>query len=168
MELLDLLKERYSCRKFKNQPVEQEKIEKIIEAGRIAPTACNNQPQRILVIKSKEGLEKLQRCKFSRFNEQLAFLISYDKSECWVREFDKHKSGDIDASIVATHMMLEAKSLGIDSTWIMHFLPEAIKEEFEFGENIVPVALLVMGYADMKPSKLHYDKKNTDETVRYI
>ena len=73
MDFLELAKDRYSVRKFLSREVEQEKIDKILEAGNVAPTACNFQPQVIYVIKSSRGLEKLQKCKFSYFGDTLAF-----------------------------------------------------------------------------------------------
>ena len=167
MDFLELAKDRYSVRKFLSREVEQEKIDKILEAGNVAPTACNFQPQVIYVIKSSRGLEKLQKCKFSHFGETLAFLICYDEKKCWFRSFDNKPSGEIDASIVATHMMIEAWNEGIGSTWIMHFDPEAIKTEFDIPTNVIPVCLLVMGYADStyQPSKLHFENKDKKDII---
>ncbi len=169
-ELLDLLKERSSVRSFKDDKIEQEKIDKILEAAKLAPTACNKQPQKIYVINTKDGLAKLQKCKHQHFNEQAAFLVCYDEDECWEREYDNHKSGEVDASIVTTYMMLEAESLGLSSTWIMHFIPEAVITEFELEKNIIPVALLVVGYKvdDYKPSQAHNTRKDVNEFCKKI
>ncbi len=167
MDFLELAKDRYSVRKFLSREVEQEKIDKILEAGNVAPTACNFQPQVIYVIKSNRGLEKLQKCKFSHFGETLAFLVCYDEKKCWFRSFDNKPSGEIDASIVATHMMIEAWNEGIGSTWIMHFDPEAIKTEFDIPTNVIPVCLLVMGYPDKtyQPSKMHFENKGKNDII---
>ena len=162
---IDLATSRYSVRSFSNQEVEDEKIALILKAGQIAPTACNNQPQKIYVIKSKEALAKLQKCKTSHFNEQVAFLITYDKNSCYVRDYDGKNSGDIDCAIVATHMMLQAKDINVGSTWIMNFMADVICQEFSLPDNIIPVALLVMGYEseDVKINPRHYQKKNIDD-----
>ena len=162
MELLDLLKQRTSVRKFTDEKVEQEKIDKIIEAGCVAPTACNLQPQRILVIDDQDGLDKWRKCTHCHFNEQLVFIIGYDKTECWVREFDGKTSGNIDGAIVATHMMLEATSLGVGSTWVMYFIPEAVRTEFALPESWEDVAVLACGYpaSDAPISKGHLNKKD--------
>lgn len=170
MNFSDLAKERYSVRKFAPLAVEKEKIVKILEAGRIAPTACNNQPQKIYVMQSKESLEKLQNCKFSHFGETLAFLICYDRNICWNRKCDGKASGDIDAAIVSTHMMLQACELGIGSTWVMNFLPDVVREEFSLPESEEPVSLLVMGYAaeDAKPYENHEKKKLIEDIAQYI
>lgn len=169
MDFLDLAKARYSVRKFKKQEVPQKIIDKIIEAGMIAPTGCNNQPQRIIVVKSKEGLEKLYECTRCHFEAPLIFIVCYNKDECWYRPYDKKGCGDIDASIVTTHMMLEAWEQGIGSCWVMHYRPERIKKAFNLPDNIESTALLVMGYAEdgVTPAQLHSDSKKVEDIVRY-
>lgn len=170
MDFFELAQQRYSVRKFSSRPVEQEKVDAILRAGQIAPTACNNQPQRIYVIQSKQALEALQKCKFSHFGETLAMLVCANTDECWVRKVDGKNSADVDASIVTTHMMLQAQALGIGSTWVMSFIPEAMKEEFHLPHNVEPIALLVMGYAaeDAAPSERHSQSKDLSETVQYL
>lgn len=170
MEYEELIRERYSVRKFRREKVEQEKVEKILQAGAVAPTACNKQPQHIYVIQSKEMLAKLRKCTSSHFHCTLAMLICYDSKESWVRGYDKHKSGEVDATIVTTQMMLEAHSLGVGSTWVMHFNPEAIREEFSMPNQYEPVSILVMGYPaeDAAPSPSHSSKKELCQTVTYL
>lgn len=167
MDFTQLAEQRYSVRSFSDKPVEQEKINLILEAGRLSPTACNRQPQRVLVLQSPESLEKLRRCWNGRFHETLAMLVCFDDSECWQRDYDGKKSGDVDASIVAVHLMLKASELGIGSTWVMHFNPEAVKEEFNLPDNIIPVALLPMGYPadNAGPAAFHSSKKPLEQTV---
>lgn len=169
MDILELMKKRYSVRTYLEKSVEEEKINKIIEAGIVAPTACNNQPFRIYVIKSKDGLEKIHKCIFRHNYFPLAILVTYKEDEAWNREFDDKSSGEVDASIVTTHMMLEASNLGLGSCWIMHFIPEAVKEEFKLEEEI-PCALLTIGYPkeDSVPSQMHFNKKDKKEIVREV
>lgn len=169
MEFLELAKQRYSVRSFSDKKVEKEKVERILESGRVAPTACNNQPQRVLVVQSGEALERWRRCTRCHFNEQLVLITCYNRDEIWHRSYDDHDSGDVDASIVTTHLMLEAWEQGIGSTWIMFFDPEAVRAEFNLPENIVPVSALAMGYAaeDCKPSDRHGSKKEASETIIY-
>jgi len=169
-DFITLANSRFSVRSFSDKKVEQQKIDLILRAGQVAPTACNKQPQKIYVLQSDEALKTLQKCKFSHFGETLAFLICYDASECWTREFDGKASGDIDASIVATHMMLEAWELGIGSTWIMHFIPEAIIDEFNLPDSVVPVCILVMGYPAQEavPSTQHGMKKDLKDMVTVL
>lgn len=168
-EFMSLITDRFSVRKFEEKPVEQDVIDKILKAGHLAPTACNIQPQRILVINSKDSLSKLQECTKCHFNAPAAMLVCYDKNECWQRKYDDKLSGEIDAAIVTTHMMLEATALGIGSTWVMHFNPMEMRKQFEIPDNIEPVSLLVMGYPsdDAKPFPGHLEFKNIDEIVSY-
>lgn len=156
-DFMQLAAARYSVRKFSKQPIEKDVMRRILAVGHLAPTACNRQPQRILVIDSAENLEKLKRCTNSHFDAPCALLVCHDKDACWKREYDKKPSGDIDAAIVTTQMMLEAFAQGVGSTWVMHFIPEAVRAEFAVPENYEPTALLVMGYPaeDAKPSPGH-------------
>lgn len=169
MDFLTLAEERYSVRKFTDEPVKTEDLNKILHAGYVAPTACNRQPQRILVINSKEAVAKLKKCTKCHFNAPTALLICYDKNECWERTYDGKSSGDIDASIVTAHMMLEAHSIGVGTTWVMHFIPEAIREEFVLTENLNPTALLVMGYPapDAEPFPGHSEFRPMENLVFY-
>ncbi|MBU5455299.1 nitroreductase family protein [Caproiciproducens sp. MSJ-32] len=169
MDFLKLAKERYSVRKFSDKKVEKEKLDMILEAGRLAPTAVNFQPQRILVINSEENLEKLKLCTRYHFDAPLALLICYDSTVSWKRSYDKKEMGEVDASIVTTHMMLQAAELGLGTTWVGHFDPEAIKEKFELPEYLVPVAILPMGYPseDSKPNPLHEKRYEINKTVYY-
>ena len=170
MDFLKLAEDRFSVREFSDKKVEKDVIEKILKAGQVAPTACNRQPQRIFVIESEEALAKFRKCTRSHFNAPLAILVCFDKEECWTRDYDGKSSGDIDASIVCTHMMLEAANLGIGSTWVMYFIPEAVREEFQLTDSLEPTALLVMGYPkeDVTPNPLHYKTKSIEDTVTYL
>lgn len=169
LDFLELVEKRYSVRSFSDKPVENSTIEKILRAGQVAPTACNRQPQRILVINSDDGLKRLMKCTECHFSAPAAMIICYNKEECWKRSYDGKVSGDIDASIVTTHMMLEAASLGVGTTWVMHFIPEAVKCEFEVPDSIEPVTILVMGYpsSDAKPAPGHSEIKPIEDTVLY-
>ena len=169
MNFLKLAADRYSVRKFIDKAVEPDIINKILEAGHLAPTACNRQPQRILVINSQECLSKLRKCTVCHFDAPVAMLICYDKDECWKRAYDGKTSGDIDASIVTTYMMLAASSLGIGTTWVMHFIPEAVRDEFSIPTNIEPVALLVMGYPapDAEPFPGHSEFRAMKDLISY-
>ncbi len=169
MEFLKLATDRYSVRKFSEKHIEKEVIDKILEAAQIAPTGCNYQPQRILVINNTESLAKLKECTRCHFDAPCAILVCYCKDECWTRPYDGSRSGIVDASIVTTHMMLQAWELGIGSTWVMHFNPFKIREAFEIPDDIEPVALLVMGYPspDALPNERHTVYRPIEETVFY-
>lgn len=138
---------RYACRKYLSRQVEPEKLELILEAGRVAPTGANRQPQRLVVVQSKEGMERLARCTRD-FGAPTAVIVCADTSEAWTRKYDGKNISDIDASIVTDHMMLAAASLNLDTLWICMFKPEAVREEFALPANVEPVNILLIGYGD--------------------
>ena len=169
MEFTELIKKRYSVRKFKNTKIKKETIKLILEAGRLAPTATNSQPQRILVMESDESLNKLKLCTTCHFDAPLALLICYDKESSWRRKYDNYDMGVVDASIVVTHMMLQIANLGLGSTWVGHFNPKLIIEHFSLPDNFLPVAILPIGYlaTDSFPSPTHDIRYSLDHTVFY-
>lgn len=167
MDFEQLINERYSVRNFKPEHLPQEVIDKILAAGHIAPTGCNYQPQRILVLNTDESIAKLQNCTKCHFGAPSAILVCYNKNESWERRYDKALSAPIDAVIVATHMMLAAHNIGVGCCWVMHFDPFAMRKTFNIPENVEPVALLVMGYPseDAKPLPLHYQSRPISEVI---
>jgi nitroreductase len=170
MSFKELAAARYSTRQFKNTPVEREKIDLVLEAARLAPTAANKQPQRILVITGEEALAKVDKCTACRFAAPLVFLVGYDTDKCWVRDkYDRAKSGEIDASIVTTHMMLQAADIGLGTTWVMHFDPVKTREEFGLPASIIPVAFLPAGYPadDAAPSDRHALREPGEKLTAY-
>ncbi len=169
-DFLSLAHARYSVRKFTDEPVTAEHLEKIIEAGLIAPTACNLQPFRIFIISTQAGLEKLRACTKCDFGTKTALLVCASREESWKRPFDGASAGWVDASIVTTHMMMEAADLGVGSTWVMWFDPEAARREFELPEDLEPVAFLVMGYPapDAAPAKGHSAFRPDSELIRRV
>lgn len=168
-DFLKLAKKRYACRKYFDKQVEPEKLAQILEAGRVAPTGANRQPQRLVVVQSKEGMERLARCTRD-FGAPLAIIVCADTSEAWTRKYDGKVIGDIDASIVTDHMMLAAMSLGLDTLWICMFKPEAVREEFSLPPHVEPVNILLIGYGDgipADPDRHDTLRKPLDETVFY-
>ncbi|MDR0401191.1 MAG: nitroreductase family protein [Treponema sp.] len=164
MTFAELTAARYSVRNFLDKPVEQEKIGLILEAARRAPTAANRQPQRILILDRPEDLARMDRCTGCRFGAPLAFLVCYDLSAAWTRNYDHEHSGWVDASIVATHMMLQAADLDLGTTWVMWFDPAKTRLEFKVPEHIVPAAFLPTGYPapGASPSPQHGDRLPLD------
>lgn len=169
MEFLELAKKRYSVREFENKPVEKEKLDKILEAGRIAPTACNFQPQRILVIQDKEQIEKLKKSTRFTFDAPVILMICADTTKSWTRKYDNKNHADIDVSIVTTHMMLQAAELGIGTTWVCSFNPQQIKEDFYVPEGYEVINLLPMGYPKKGniANQMHNDRLEINKTVFY-
>ena len=169
MEFTTLIEERYSVRSFKPEHLPREVLEKILAAGHKAPTGCNYQPQRILVLNTDESIEKLRACTKCHFGAPTALLVCHNTAESWVRPYDGALSSPVDAVIVATHMLLAAHNEGVGGCWVMHFDPAAMRQTFAIPNGIEPAALLVMGYPaeNAKPLPLHFKTRPITETVVY-
>jgi nitroreductase len=177
MDFMEISKKRMTVRNFAPTPVEEEKIEKILESGRWAPTAVNGQPQRILVLDTPEALGKVREfCTFGYdkkyadlakecddkahgsnvfyYGAPLVLFVCYDKTACWTHPQSGKSSGATDSTIVATHMMLEAASLDLGTVWISYFDEEKARELLNLPENWQPVCMLYVGYPaeDFKPN----------------
>lgn len=170
MNFSDVIKERYSCKKFSERQVEEEKLQKILQAGRLAPTAKNLQEQRIYVIRSAEGLAKVDKLTPCRYGASTVLAVAFDKNNVFVYPGGKRDSGIEDATIVATHLMLAAKAEGVDSCWINFFDPEEAAKELGLPEHEEMLMFLDLGYpADgAGPLAPHGQRKDLKETVSYL
>ncbi|MGE5630144.1 MAG: nitroreductase family protein [Caulobacteraceae bacterium] len=169
MSFLEIAKKRYSVRGYQDKKVEEEKLQRILEAGRIAPTGANRQPQRIIVVREKEGFEKLKKAA-NVYNAPLALIVCGNHDEVWRRSYDGKSILDIDAAIVTDHMMLQATEEGLGTVWICYFNPEVIKKEFNLPKNIEPINILAVGYAAGAAASLDRhgkERKPLDSTVFY-
>ena len=167
MDFMELLQKRYSVRNYSAKPVEDEKLKKILEAGRLAPTAVNFQPQKIYVLKSEEAIAKLRSVTRMAYNAPMALLVCYDNTISWKahRFGDDYDGGPMDVDIVTTMMMLQATELGLGSLWVRGYRSKDIEETFELPENIIPVCLLLLGYPAEENSTSHTTRKPLNETV---
>lgn len=171
MTFLELAKARYSVRSFKDQPIENEKLNLILEAGRIAPTACNNQPQKIYVAKSEDARAKLASVCRCTFDAPVILVVCYDRTRDWKNGLMLgYESGETDAAIVCTHMMLQAAELGIGSCWVGWFNADQVSEVLGLPENVTVSALLPIGYAadDAKPAANHTKYREFGDTITEI
>lgn len=167
MDLLTLAKTRCSTRAYTAQKVEPEKRDKILEAARIAPTGVNAQAFRLLVIEQEAGLRKLAEAA-NFYDAPLAIVTIADVENCWHRSFDGKVISDIDASIVSTHMVLEATELGLASLWICRFKADVLREAFGIPAGFEPVNLTVFGYpadALKSPDRHNTERKPLSELV---
>ena len=148
MSFLDLAAERYSVRSYSNQPVEQEKIDLILKAAQLAPTAVNYQPQMIYLLKSNVALAKINRLCRCIYGAPLVFLICSDERKTWKSQTEPgYSAGEMDCSIVCTHMMLEAWEQGLGSVWVRLFNVAEVAKAFDLPPHIKPICLLPVGYA---------------------
>jgi len=147
MKFIDIARQRHSVRSYTNQKVEPEKLERILEAAHVAPTAANLQPVRLLVVQSEEGLEKIGKAA-NLYGAPLAIIACADHDRAWTRPFDGKQTGDIDASILTDHMMLAATELGLGTVWVCYFKPDVLRREFDLPDHWEPVNILAVGYSD--------------------
>ena len=170
MEFQKVIEERFSVRDFSNREVEQNKINEILNAGKLAPTARNNQPQQIYVIKSKEGLEKVKQLTACAFNSPVVFLCCGNKEREIISSISGLSMMQIDVSIVLTHMMLKATDLGLGSCWVCYFKPSDATKLFNLPENIVPYSLLFVGYPSetATPKNWHYSSIEVNDFTTYL
>lgn len=170
MEFDEVIRNRYACKKFDGKAVEREKLDAILEAGRLAPTAKNLQEQRIYVVQSESGLAKIDKLTPCRYGAKTVAVVAFDRNNVFTYPGGTRNSGAEDASIVAAHMMLAAKNEGIDSCWVNFFDPERAAAELGLPENEEVLMFLVLGRAAAGAGPLpgHTRRKEISETVSYI
>ncbi len=168
MDFETVIRDRQATRKYDGRKVDREKLNKILEAGRIAPTAKNLQPIKIYIVESDEGLEKIDKASPCRYGAGTILLICGDKDIAYTK--GDYSTYEMDASIVTTHMMLEATNLGIDSIWVEMFDEKVLRDEFNIPSNLIPCVLLPLGYKtdDCPESPNHNKRKDLDEIVEFV
>lgn len=170
MEFKDVVKNRYACKKFSSKKVDRDVLNNILEAGRLAPTAKNQQEQRIYVVESAEGIEKIDKLTPCRYGSQTILMVCYDKDHTFTYPGQNYDSGVEDATIVATHMMLAATDNLVDSCWVNYLDPDAVKKVFELPESEEVVCFIMLGYADkgVGPLPNHSKRNNLEDSIKFI
>ena len=170
MDFTDVIKNRYSCKKYDGKQISAEQLDSILQAGRLAPTAKNLQGQHIYVVQSAEGLAKIDALTPCRYGAPTVLVVAFDKNNVFVYPDEGCNSGVEDASIVATHMMLAATNAGVDSCWLNFFNPADVAKAFNLPKNEQVLMLLDLGYAaaDFAPLPNHTSRKALTETVKYL
>ena len=171
MSFMNLAQNRYSERFFDTRPMEEEKLNQILEAGRIVPTACNYQPQRFYVLRTPEALEKVRRITPFHYYAPIMLLVCYDADVVWRnprdRYYHNYNSGEQDASIAATTMMYEAEELGIHTVWVRGFDSKSVVDIFKLPKKMIPVMMFAMGYPseESKPNAWHFKRHPLESFV---
>lgn len=170
MEFKEVIKNRFSCKKYGSRRVEAGKLNAILEAGRLAPTAKNLQEQRIYVLQSEEALAKIDKATPCRYGAPTVLVVAYDRINVFTYPGGKKDSGAEDATIVATHMILAAADAGVDSCWLNNFDPDALAKDLGLPENEEILMLMDLGYAaeGSGPLPNHGKRKPLQETVSYL
>ena len=170
MEFSELILNRYSCKKYSDTKVDEEALQAILEAGRMAPTAKNLQEQHIYVVQSKEGLAKIDEATPCRYGAPVCLVVAFHKNNVFTYPGEKRDSGIEDATIVATHMLLAAANQGVDSCWVNFFDPDALAAALHLPEDEEILMIMDLGHAakGVKPLPNHSSRKSLAETVSYI
>ena len=169
MDFLKLCADRYSLRSFSDRPVPEEVLTRILEAGRLAPTAMNLQPQRIFVIRSEEALATMRAVK-KCYGAGTVLMICGDTDAACNRPKVDHCLAEMDCTIVTTQMMLAAQALGVGSCWICAFDVPAMAKAFDLPANLTPYVLLALGYPseEAQPAPRHFERLPLSETVKFL
>ncbi|MGD0782597.1 MAG: nitroreductase family protein [Candidatus Aminicenantales bacterium] len=167
MDFFELIRKRYSVRAYKPDPVEDEKLQQVLEAALLAPTAANRQPFQIVVLKTAGREAELRRI-YSRDWFALAPLVLCAcgiPAQNWVRRDGKNYN-DVDVTIAMDHLILAATNLGLGTCWIAAFDPAAAREILRLPEGVEPIAFTPLGYpADSARPK---QRKALSDIVRYV
>lgn len=167
----ELITQRRSVRKFTDQPIDKETVEKIIESARLAPSAVNFQPWIFYICASDEAKNAVREC-YPRewFHTAPLYIVACgNRDESWKRPADGKDHLDIDIAIAVEHMALKITELGLGSCWVCNFDPKLLAEKLSLDDNIVPVVILPVGYPqETEPDERSKKRKSQNEITRWI
>lgn len=167
MDFFELINKRYSVRAYQSKPVEKEKLQKVLEAATLAPTAANKQPFRFFVIHTQGRESELKRIYGREWFCKAPLVICACSviSEAWTR-MDGKNYADVDTTIAMDHLILAAADQGLGTCWVAAFDPSAAREFLRLSKDEEPVAFTPLGYPadELKPKK----RKALSSIVRYF
>jgi nitroreductase len=167
MEILDLLKNRRSIRSYKQKPVEDEKLMRILDAARLAPSAANMQPLCFIIIKDEKTRQQLKKAydEIWFYTAPLIICACSIPEKAWIRGDGKNYA-DIDTAIAMDHLILAATAEGLATCWIAAFKVSTVKSILKLPVNIEPVAMTPIGYPQETPQQTH--RKPLEEIIKII
>ena len=167
MDFYDVIKQRRSVRGYRSTPVEQEKLARVLEAARLAPTAANRQPIQLYVIRKKELRRRLMEAYSQQWFADAPIIICAcaRPSEAWAR-MDGKSYADVDTTIAMDHLILAATAEGLGTCWIGAFNPERLREVLGIPTELEPVALTPLGYPAAEPGAT--SRKPLDDICEYL
>ena len=170
MNFNEVVTNRYSCRAFASRGVEQEKVDRILEVGRIAPTAVNKQPVHIWAVSDPETLEAIKGVTRSNYGAPLLLIVGCRPADAWVRRYDGKNGAEVDAAIVATYLMLAAENEGLATLWVGSFDPSLLRDILPGTDGYELVAMINVGYPapESQPSAMHGERKTIGELVTFV
>ncbi len=170
MDFLELAQKRYSCRKLEPVEITDDMLAEILEAGRLAPTAVNAQPFKLFSMRSEMAKEAIHASTPYTFGAETFVVVGSEKGNGYRRKSDDLDFALVDATIVATHIMLQIEAMGLATTWVGAFDPNVLKEAFPQMKDLDLVAIFPIGKAasDAKPSVKHDQRKPLDELLETL
>ena len=170
MEFNTVIQNRYSCRAFTSRAVEQEKVDRILESGRIAPTAVNMQPVHVWTVTNPVTLEAIKGVTRSNYGAPLLLVVGCRPADAWVRRYDGKNGAEVDAAIVATYLMLAAENEGLATLWVGSFDPAGLAGILPGTEGYELVVMINVGYPaeESAPSAMHGTRIPMGEFVTWV
>jgi nitroreductase len=152
MELIRAIRERRSIRAYRDEPVEREKLLRVLEAGRLAPSSRNEQEWKFVVVQKKETIEKLYHaCREEGFVKEAPVVIAACGTKADYVMRCGQPAHSIDVSIAVTHMILRAADLGLGTCWLGSFYEDKVKEALGIPPEVRVVAVVTLGYSRFQP-----------------
>jgi nitroreductase len=168
MDFEQLIQHRYSCREYSPDPIDDQVLEKVLKAARLAPTAANMQPFQIIIINTENKQEDLLKIYNKAWFVQPPIVLCACSvpDQAWVRHsYDNENYAIVDVSIVVDHITLQAADLGLGTCWIAAFDPQATRELLKLPDEVVPIIFTPLGYPLDEP--LEKTRKPLSDLIRY-
>ena len=168
MKVLDVIQKRRSVRKYKEDPIPEKALMRVLEAARLAPSGKNFQPWKFIIVKDKALKEKLAQASAGQFFMAEAPIIIVGcgfPDNCYARMGRYMKSWSVDVTIALEHLILQAQEEGLGTCWIGSFEEEEVKAILNIPENVKVLALTPLGYPDEIPR--FRGRKSLDEIISY-
>ena len=165
----DIVASRYSCRHYSQEPVSQEQILEILECARLAPSACNRQPWKFMVITAPEELSAVHASYNRDWIKEapVAIIVLGNRNEAWHRSYDEYDATDIDIAITTEHICLAATSMGLGTCWICNFDPITLRTGMNIPEEWEPLAIIPVGKPAEDIAIPEKKRKNNDEIIQW-
>ena len=165
----DIVANRYSCRHYSQEPVSQEQILEILECARLAPSACNRQPWKFMVITTPEELSSVHASYNRDWIKEapVAIIVLGNRNEAWHRSYDEYDATDIDIAITTEHICLAATSMGLGTCWICNFDPITLRTGMNIPEEWEPLAIIPVGKPAEDIAIPEKKRKNNDEIIQW-
>ncbi len=167
MDLYEVIRTRRSIRAYKRNSVEEDKLQRILDAAKLAPSAANRQPVHFIVVKNEEVKQKLKGAYSQRwfFTAPIIICACAITDKAWKRN-DGKEYVDVDVTIAMDHLILAAFAEGLGTCWIAAFKPDVVKEALNIPDNMEPLILTPLGYPETIPEPTY--RKPLSEIVREI